>query len=262
MEDRFFSLADRPDKVEEVLQFTESIRNRSSQSNFGWPIFEFQSYSGKTYWPRLHQDFAAYQFFMTANDLPIASCFSIPFYWQGDKETLPAGWDKVIESGFLDRSKGINANALSLLAITVAPEYQGRGLSKQIVRQMKAHAIDRQLEYLVAPVRPVLKQFYPLAQIAEYADWKTKEGKVFDPWLRVHLSMGARLVKFAHQSLIIEGTVAEWESWAGMKFPVSGEYVVPGALSTVTVEIETDRVIYHQPNIWLQHELIDSFQET
>jgi GNAT superfamily N-acetyltransferase len=255
---QFFACADRPDKVDEVLHFTESIRNSTSQANFGWPIFEFQSYSGKKYWHRLHQDFATSQFFLSLNDRVIGSCFSIPFHWQGDRETLPAGWDKAIERGFLDRENGVVANALSLLAITVSPEHQGKGLSKFIVSQMKAHVLANNLEYLVAPVRPVLKQFYPLAAIAEYAEWKTKEGKVFDPWLRVHLSMGASLVKFAHQSLTIGGTVSEWESWSGMKFPASGDYVVPGALSTINVSVENDRGTYHQPNIWLQHDLTTS----
>ncbi len=255
MEYQFFSFADKPEKVREVLHFTESIRNNTGQANFGWPIFEFQSYSGKKYWHRLHQDFPEFQFFLAASDRVIGSCFAIPFAWHGDRDSLPAGWDKVIERGFLDREQCIVANALSLLAITVSPAYQGKGLSKLIVSQMKAQAIAHKLEHLVAPVRPVLKQFYPLAAIAEYAEWKNQEGKVFDPWLRVHLSMGASLVKFAPQSLIIEGTVTEWENWSEMKFPASGKYVVTGALATIDISLETDRGTYHQPNIWLQHDL-------
>jgi hypothetical protein len=255
MEYQFVSFADRPERVQEVLHFTESIRNQTGQSKFGWPIFEFQSYSGKKYWPRLPEDFPEYQFFLATEDRIVGSCFAIPFNWQGDRDSLPAGWDKVIECGFADRDNGRAANALSLLAITVSPAEQGRGLSKFIVSQMKERTIAQRLERLVAPVRPVLKQFYPLATIAEYAEWKTPEGKVFDPWLRVHFSLGASLVKFAPQSLIIEGTVAEWEGWAEMKFPVSGDYVVPGALSTIEMSIERDCGTYHQPNIWLQHVL-------
>jgi GNAT superfamily N-acetyltransferase len=251
----FFSFADRPERVQEVLHFTESIRNQTAQSKFGWPIFEFQSYAGKKYWPKLERDFPEYQFFLADEDRVIGSCFAIPFNWQGDRDLLPVGWDKVIERGFFDCENGNVADALSLLAITVSPAYQGRGLSKVIVSEMKARTLAHQLQRLVAPVRPVLKQFYPLATIAEYAEWKTPEGKVFDPWLRVHLSLGASLVKFAPQSLIIEGTVAEWEGWADMKFPVSGNYVVPGALSTIEISIDRDCGIYHQPNIWLQHDL-------
>jgi GNAT superfamily N-acetyltransferase len=256
MEYQFLSFADSPEKISEVLSFTESVRNRANQSEFGWPVFEFQSYAGKTYWSRLHQDFPAYQFFLTLEDRIVASCFSIPFHLQGTQESLPEGWDKVMEKGFADKNNGTSPNALSLLAITVSPEHQGKGLSKLILRHVKAYVVRNNLEHLFAPVRPVLKQFYPLAAIGEYAEWKTKDGKTFDPWLRVHLSMGASLVKFAPQSLTIEGSVSDWESWAGMKFPASGSYIVPGALSAVSVSIEDDKVTYHQPNIWLKHNLV------
>jgi GNAT superfamily N-acetyltransferase len=255
MEYQFSSFSDRPEKISEVLHFTESIRSHSNPSDFGWPTFEFQSSSGKAYWTRLHQDFRKYQFLLSLDDRVIASCFAIPFYWQGSKEDLPEGWDKVIEKGFADRENGISANALSLLAITVSPEHQGRGISKLILHKVQDYVNKYQLQYLVAPVRPVLKQFYPLAPIFEYAEWKTKEGKIFDPWLRVHLSMGASLVKFAPQSLTIEGSIADWENWTGMKFPASGDYVIPGALSTVAVSVEKNKATYYQPNIWLQHDL-------
>jgi GNAT superfamily N-acetyltransferase len=254
----FCALSERPDKVAETLTFTESIRNPNNAkgAGFGWPVFEFQSDSGKIYWTKLHQDFAAYQFcLLDEQEQVIASCFAIPFDWDGTNANLPAGWDSVMAKGFQDRAQGIQPNALSLLAITVSQAHQGQGLSKLILERVKAYVKQQQLDYLVAPVRPVLKQFYPLTSITDYADWKTKEGKVFDPWLRVHLGMGASLVKFAPQSLTIAGTVADWEGWAGMKFPVSGEYVVSGALSTVQVSVEQDQVTYYQPNIWLQHDL-------
>lgn len=53
----------------------------------------------------------------------------------------------------------------------------------------------------------------------------------------------------------ITGTVAEWEEWAGMRFPESGAYVVPGALSPVEVDVEGDRAVYVEPNVWMRHVL-------
>jgi GNAT superfamily N-acetyltransferase len=257
MDYQFFAFSDKPEMVSEVLRFTESTRNHSSQSNFGWPIFEFQSCSGRQYWSKLHHDFSQYQFFLSLDEQIIASCFTIPFHWQGNQEDLPDGWDKVLEQGFLDKRNKVAANSLSLLAITVSPKYQGKGISKLILNKVRAYVGKHKFQHLVAPVRPVLKQFYPLAPISEYAEWKTKDGKPFDPWLRVHLSMGARLIKFAPESLTIEGSVSEWETWADMKFPASGDYIVPGALSTVTVSVENNKAIYYQPNIWLRHNLAD-----
>jgi GNAT superfamily N-acetyltransferase len=252
---QFFSFAGQPDQVSAVIDFTQSIRSHSSTSNFGWPAFEFQSNSGKLYWSKLHQTFSKSQFFLSLDGQIVASCFAIPFSWDGSNESLPAGWDKVIEKGFADQENGLTANALSLLAITVSPEHQSKGLSKVILNNVREYVNSNNLQYLVAPVRPVLKQFYPLADISEYAEWKNKEGKVFDPWLRVHLAMGANFVKFAPQSLTIEGSITEWETWTKMKFPVSGDYVIPGALSTINFSIEEDKAIYYQPNIWLQHSL-------
>jgi hypothetical protein len=53
----------------------------------------------------------------------------------------------------------------------------------------------------------------------------------------------------------IPGTVAEWAQWAGMAFPESGSYVVPGALVPVEVDREADRVVYVEPNVWMRHRL-------
>ena len=55
-----------------------------------------------------------------------------------------------------------------------------------------------------------------------YARWTTPEGLPFDPWLRVHARAGARIVKVCPESMIIPGTVAEWEEWTEMRFPASG----------------------------------------
>lgn len=255
MDYQFFSFTNRPEQVNSVVNFTESIRSKSNDSGFGWPVFEFQSYSGKTYWTKLHEMFTQFQFFVSLDDQVVASCFAIPFNWDGSEETLPSGWDKVMEKGFTDQENKICPNAVSLLAITVSPEHQGKGLSKIILDNVIKHVNNHHFEYLVAPVRPVLKQFYPLADISDYAEWKTKEGKVFDPWLRVHLAMGADFVKFAPQSLTIEGSISEWETWTKMKFPVSGDYVIPGALSTINFSVEEDKATYYQPNIWLKHHL-------
>lgn len=53
--------------------------------------------------------------------------------------------------------------------------------------------------------------------------------------------------------MVIEGTVAEWESWADMVFPVTRDYVVPGALNLVLIDRERDRGVYVEENLWVQH---------
>jgi hypothetical protein len=65
--------------------------------------------------------------------------------------------------------------------------------------------------------------------------------------------MGARILGPAARSMTIEGTVAEWESWAGMPFPATGDYVVPDALNLVHIDREADRGTYVEENLWVQH---------
>ena len=53
--------------------------------------------------------------------------------------------------------------------------------------------------------------------------------------------------------MVITGTVAEWEGWAAMAFPESGEYVVPDALDLVRIDREHDRGTYAETNLWMRH---------
>lgn len=53
--------------------------------------------------------------------------------------------------------------------------------------------------------------------------------------------------------MIITGTVAEWEAWAAMAFPETGQYVVPDALDLVTIDHEQDCGTYAETNLWMRH---------
>ena len=69
----------------------------------------------------------------------------------------------------------------------------------------------------------------------------------------MHARAGATIEKVCAESMIIPGTVAEWEEWAGMRFPASGTYVVPGALEPVEIDVPADRGVYVEPNVWMHH---------
>ena len=118
---------------------------------------------------------------------------------------------------------------------------------------MRAIAGAHGLAELVAPVRPPLKASYPLAPMERYAGWRRADGALLDPWLRVHERLGAEVVRIAPRTLVIVGTVAEWEEWTGMRFPDSGPYVVPGALQPVLIDHGRDEGRYDDPNVWMRH---------
>ncbi|MEZ4518824.1 MAG: hypothetical protein R3C44_19070 [Chloroflexota bacterium] len=44
----------------------------------------------------------------------------------------------------------------------------------------------------------------------------------------------------AHPSMVIEGTIGEWEMWTGMSFPESGDYIVEGALVPIQIDREVN----------------------
>jgi hypothetical protein len=79
------------------------------------------------------------------------------------------------------------------------------------------------------------------------------DGLPLDPWLRVHRRLGARFLEVAPESMVIAGTISEWEEWTGMGFPESGAYVVQGALQPVEMDLERDLGVYREPNVWMRH---------
>ena len=102
-------------------------------------------------------------------------------------------------------------------------------------------------------MRPSLKHRYPLAPIERYIEWRREDGKLLDPWLRVHEDAGAKLIRVASESMRISGSVAEWEDWTKLVFPETGTYVVPGALVPVEIDRERDEGVYVEPNVWMHH---------
>lgn len=57
------------------------------------------------------------------------------------------------------------------------------------------------------------------------------------------------------RSMTAGGTIAEWERWAGMAFPESGDHVVPGPLVPVAIDRERDEGLYVEPNVRMRHPL-------
>jgi hypothetical protein len=89
--------------------------------------------------------------------------------------------------------------------------------------------------------------------MASYATWTGADGLSIDPWIRTHQRMGATVLAPAPRSMVITGTIAEWESWTDMVFPETGRYVVPGALGLIDINLAEDSGTYIEENLWVQH---------
>lgn len=238
------SLAERPDLVSEMNRISDTA----------WAEFLRHDPISNKLWGRLRTEFPGFQLvLLDAGGEGIAVANTIPLRWDGTVVGLPLGWDAALELGCRQADEGVVPNSLCALAAIVNKAHLGKGVSAGVLRAMRRNGAQHDLGDLIAPVRPTLKCYYPLTPIEHYIRWMRPDGRHFDPWIRVHQSLGAEILSIAPCAMFIPGTVAEWESWAGMAFPESGQYVVPGALNPIDVDREADQVVYVEPNVWMRH---------
>ena len=214
-----------------------------------FPEYMNRSEAAELYWGRLYTDFADFQVALVEGDELLAEAHALSLPWDGTLEDLPSGW----EDGFVRGMTSARPHtALMAIAISVAPDQQGRKLSSRMIQTFTDNARAAGLENgVIAPVRPTWKERYPLTPIERYAEWRRADGSHFDPWLRVHELVGGEIVAPAPHSMTIRGSAAEWEEWTGMAFPEDGTYVFPGGLAPVTF---VDGVGTHvEPNVWVRH---------
>jgi hypothetical protein len=235
----------------------DRIEDLSSQV---WPEYNLHGDVANRCWGRLYDEFPDLQFVLydDERDEVLAEGHTIPCAWDGTPAGLGPGIDHALEAGF---EAGPAASGLCALAAEILPAHRDRGLSEVILRAMAALAADRGLEHLVAPVRPSWKDRYPLAPVDRYARWTTPDGRPFDPWIRVHLRIGGRIVAPCPRSMHITGTVAEWEAWTGLAYPETGDYVFPRGLAPLRVDREADLGDYWEPNVWIAHRARRAEQE-
>lgn len=223
-----------------------------------WPEFMRHDATANEHWHELLDRFPEYQFALydKHSDRAAGMGNSFPLRWDELLENLPEeGWDWAFQQAVNNHKQGIPANIHCAIQIVLRPEYRGEGLSAPMVHAALAVTRAMDLACLIIPLRPSEKSKYPLTTLDDYIHWKAEDGLPFDAWLRVHIKLGARVIKVCHQSKTIRGTVAEWEKWTGMRFPQSGKYVIPGALSPVEMDVEKGDGIYIEPNLWIVHDL-------
>jgi GNAT superfamily N-acetyltransferase len=231
--------ADRPDLRE---------RRFAELSGITFPTYMHHNEVGPRYWGRLYDDFPDFQVALVKGDELLAEAHAVPVAWDGSVESLPSGWDEAFELGM---TSGEAPTALCALAISVSPGHQGEGLSGRMIGTFTANARTAGLTAVIAPVRPTLKERYPLIAIERYVEWRRDDGAHFDPWIRVHERVGGEILAPAPRSMTIRAPVADWEQWTGMRFPEDGTYVFPGGLAPLAVAGGTGTHV--EPNVWMRH---------
>jgi hypothetical protein len=217
-----------------------------------WPEYNHHGNDAGLYFGALFPEHADLQVLVVerASGEVIARGQTIPFRWDRTLEDLPRGIDAVGLRALEDTAA---PTALSALAAEVLTDFQGGGLAGLVIMAMAAAARARQLDVLVAPVRPSWKDRYPITPIERYMLWQRDDGLPFDPWMRVHARLGASILRAEPSSMKIVHPVAAWKRWVQMPFPADGDYVFPGGLAPLTVLADTGS--YWEPNVWMLHDV-------
>lgn len=246
-----------PNEILSYDQLNPSLLNQIDLiSNSAWPSYITSQIELFEKFNRIYELFPQYQFATLTSDSKIAAVMnSIPLYWSESIAKLPdTGWDWALEKGIRDYEQGIQPNLLCALAVTVSPDVQGKSLSSTLLNFAKTKAKQMHFSQVIIPVRPTFKSKYPLIDMEEYIQWKTKDNLPFDPWLRTHVRCGATIIKVCHQSGTLKSTVDHWEKCLDLPLLSSGAYIFPGGLVPLQVNLDTNEAIYIEPNVWVSYE--------
>jgi GNAT superfamily N-acetyltransferase len=238
---RLIRYADRPDLRE--IRY-ETLVSRS------FPKFINENEPGGKYWLRLYDDHPDFQLALLDGEALIAELHSVPTSWDGTEADLPAGWDEAFTRAFESERE---ADVLCALAIAVLPDRRGEQLSSRMIQAMRDAGRAHGLRELIAPVRPTLKERYPLIPIERFMEWRRADGMHFDPWIRTHERVGGAIIRPAPHSMVIEAPATDWEEWTGLCLPEDGTYVVEGMLAPLEVSAGIGRHV--EPNVWMRHSL-------
>lgn len=243
---KFVTTIDRTDLIKRGDKIVEAV----------WSEFMLHDAVANEYFFQLYSAFPEYQFWLVDGEEIIGIGNSIPIYWNDELENLPEeGWDWALKKGFDDLKAGIKPNLLCGLSITINPKFQRKGFSTKIVKSMVQMGRKNNLEFLIIPVRPTLKNNYPLIDMKQYITRQREDGQIFDPWLRVHEKLGGKIIKVCSKAMDIRGSVQDWKNWTGVDFPKTGSYKIEGALKLVEINLKNDEGIYIEPNVWVVHEI-------
>jgi GNAT superfamily N-acetyltransferase len=232
----------------EIVRYADRPELRERRGEFDdFPEFMFHNAMGRKYWDRLYTDFAAFQLALLDGDELIGEVHALSLPVVG--EALPTGWDEAFERGM----EAGGGNVVSLLAISVQPKARGKGVPAHLIAEVRNIAREAGHESVIAPVRPTLKDRYPLIPIERYVEWRREDGSHFDPWIRAHERVGGVVIGPCRDSMLIQAPVADWQEWTGMELPEDGMYIVPRMLAPL--EVHEGVGTHVEPNVWMRHEV-------
>ncbi len=240
-------------QVDTLKNCGDNLEKLRCLSKASWP--EFMLHGEMPSWDKIYTELADFALLLMDADGELAAAgFTIPVFWNGKIDDLPETIEAIIVNGLTTAPN--RRNTLMAVAALVDRRYRGQNFSSAILKQMTRLAKRHNYKNLLVPVRPTWKARYPLQGIESYARWRRPDGFLYDPWLRTHERLGAKVVQCVQSTYTVEGTIDDWQIWTGLIFPESGRYIVEGALAPVTIDVAADSGVYHDPNVWMRHRVL------
>jgi len=220
----------------------------------GFPEFIIGDKKVGKYIARVREAFQEYDLILTdENDQLAATGWGVPIMWSGVVTELPSSFADVLRQS-IEVHDGLGmADTFVICGAVVHPSLKGSGAAESLIRALCDTAAAHHLVNVVAPVRPTRKHLYPLIDIDAYAAWLRDDGMPWDPWLRLHVRIGGRVICLSREAQTMTDTVSQWEEWTGLEIPVSGDYIIPKGMAPLRVDTNTDLGTYVEPNIWVRH---------
>ena len=223
-----------------------------------WNDLGYLNYTRAHYelYTRLLEDYADYQLCLIDEDrgYPVAVANCVPISCSGTGDLPPEGWDWLVERAAGSDSRQ-RPNMLGALAISVPARHRSKGYARLMIQALLELAEAKDLDGLVAPVRPSAKAMHPHVPIDDYITWTDDRGRPYDPWLRSHLAAGGKLIGPCKRSMVVNEHLGFWENWSKQTFDHSGDYELEGALVPVHIDIERQHGRYEEPNVWVAYGL-------
>jgi len=240
------SVAEQPELARRIEQLIESVWPAYFRRARPWPD------DGRVDWSGVYHRWPHLQLALLDGDRLIAAANSVPLTWNSTAESLPSeGWDWAMRSALDSYEDSRPTHTLCGLAITIARDRQGEGLSRRMLRWMHATGQAHGMARLIVPVRPVHKARHPHTPMSEYATWVDSTGLPRDPWVRTHVRIGGRIVRPCDQAMRMTGTLQEWAEWLETSLPEAGSITHPQLLSPL--QIADGSALYTEPNLWMIH---------
>lgn len=142
----------------------------------------------------------------TVNGEAAGSQYAFRFEWDKDVGNLKS-WDEYTNDGWTRRVHRADGNTGFLVGVGVVPEFRRRlfehnlrwpgtyRISELLIAFTLDDLFDKGAKQVIANARVPFYHIRPDLNIKEYCDLRREDGTLFDPVLRFHERMGARLIK-------------------------------------------------------------------